>query len=162
MKPVIHAGCFMQTIKQFMAGDHRHCDDLFAAVESVLAAGDCALASGAFSKFRGAMLCHFAAEESLLFPAFEERTGMCMGPTQVMRGEHVQLRELMAAAGEALVAQDSEAYLGEAETLLIMMQQHNMKEENVLYPMCDQHLLDQVDTILPHLKDVIADAESEA
>ncbi len=79
-----------------------------------------------------------------------------------MRGEHVQLRELMAAAGEALVAQDSEAYLGEAETLLIMMQQHNMKEENVLYPMCDQHLLDQVDTILPHLKDVIADAESEA
>jgi hypothetical protein len=37
-----------------------------------------------------------------------------------------------------------------------------MKEENVLYPMCDQHLLDQVDTILPHLKDVIADAESEA
>ena len=31
--------------------------------------------------------------------------------------------------------------LSQAESLLIMMQQHNMKEENVLYPMCDQHLV---------------------
>ena len=27
-----------------------------------------------------------------------------------------------------------------------------MKEENILYPMCDQHLNDRIDEILPTLK----------
>ncbi|TRZ68118.1 MAG: hemerythrin domain-containing protein, partial [Rhodocyclaceae bacterium] len=34
-----------------------------------------------------------------------------------------------------------------AETLLILMQQHNMKEENILYPMCDQALAAQVEQL---------------
>jgi hypothetical protein len=29
--------------------------------------------------------------------------------------------------------------------LLIMMQQHNLKEENILYPMCDQALAGDAD-----------------
>ena len=33
-------------------------------------------------------------------------------------------------------------YLGIADTLLILMQQHNMKEEQMLYNMMDQHLTD--------------------
>jgi DUF438 domain-containing protein len=68
---------------------------------------------------------------------------MYRGPTQVMRGEHAQMRLLLTAAASALTAQDVDDYAGNAETLLIMMQQHNVKEENVLYPMCDQHLADQ-------------------
>ena len=48
----------------------------------------------------------------------------------------------------ARAAQDADAYSGEAETLLIMMQQHNMKEENMLYPMCDQRLTDQTEALL--------------
>lgn len=88
----------------------------------------------------------------MLFPAFEQKTGMTMGPTQVMRGEHVQMRELMDAASASLAAKDANDYSGNAETLLVMMQQHNMKEENMLYPMCDQHLMDQVDTLLPRLQ----------
>lgn len=149
----------MQNIKEFMAGDHRQCDDFFVAVETAIAGEAWDVATAAFAKFQDAMLRHFSAEESLLFPAFEQRTGMYMGPTQVMRGEHVQLRELMLAAGEALLAQDADAYLGDAETLLIMMQQHNMKEENVLYPMCDQQLLDQIDTLLPALREAVRTVE---
>ena len=149
----------MQNIKEFMAENHRHCDDFFVSAEREVAAGAWSLAKSAFAKFRDAMLRHFAAEESLLFPAFEERTGIHMGPTQVMRGEHVKLCELIASAEDALVAQDSEAYQGEAETLLIMMQQHNMKEESILYPMCDQHLLDQVDTLLQHLQGAVREVE---
>jgi iron-sulfur cluster repair protein YtfE (RIC family) len=33
-----------------------------------------------------------------------------------------------------------------------MLQQHNTKEENVLYPMCDQVLAGQVGTLLPQLQ----------
>jgi hemerythrin-like domain-containing protein len=149
----------MQSIKEFMAGDHRQCDDFFVAVETAIVGGAWDVAASAFAKFQDAMLRHFSTEESLLFPAFEQRTGMYMGPTQVMRGEHIQLRELMLVAEEALLAQDADTYLGDAETLLIMMQQHNMKEENVLYPMCDQQLLDQIDTLLPDLREAIRTAE---
>ena len=138
----------MHTIQQFMAGDHRRCDDLFVEVEQAVHASAWARAGAAFADFRHAVLQHFEAEETLLFPAFEERTGMTQGPTAVMRGEHAQMRELLDAARDALAAQDADAYSGEAETLLIMMQQHNMKEENMLYPMCDQRLADQTDTLL--------------
>lgn len=142
----------MQNIRDFMAGDHRRCDDIFVDVEQAVAAGDWDRASAVFTQFQSAVLAHFSAEESLLFPAFEEKTGMYMGPTQVMRGEHVQMRELLDAARQSLCAQDADDYAGNAETLLIMMQQHNMKEENILYPMCDQHLVDQVDALLPQLQ----------
>jgi len=142
----------MDTIRELMSHDHRQCDELFVAVE--VAVGDRAwdASVAAFDRFGKAMLSHFKAEESVLFPAFEERTGMRMGPTQVMRGEHAQMRELIEAAEAALSARDASDYSGYAETLLIMMQQHNMKEENVLYPMCDQHLSDQHAGLLQKLE----------
>ncbi len=142
----------MHNIREFMSDDHRRCDDVFAEAEQAAAAGDWATAQAAFGRFHAAVLRHFGAEESLLFPAFEEKTGMRMGPTQVMRGEHVQMRELMDEAAAALAAHDGERYTGSAETLLIMMQQHNMKEENVLYPMCDQHLVEYVESLVPRLQ----------
>lgn len=148
----------MSTIRDFMTDDHRHCDDVFAEVEQAVAAGDWAAAATGFKRFQGDVLQHFGVEEALLFPAFEQKTGMYMGPTQVMRGEHVQMRELMQAAGDALQAKDADAYSGNAETLLIMMQQHNMKEENILYPMCDQHLADESATLLPQLQAEIGGA----
>ena len=141
----------MTPIKNCMTLDHRRCDDIFAEVEQAVEAQEWDRASAAFSSFAKAMRLHFAAEEELLFPAFEAKSGMTMGPTQVMRGEHDQMRELIAAAQDALSAKDADDYSGNADTLLIMMQQHNMKEENVLYPMCDDHLIDQVDALLPQL-----------
>lgn len=87
----------------------------------------------------------------MLFPAFENATGMRQGPTQVMRMEHGQMRALVGQMEAALAARDGEGYAGAAETLLILMQQHNMKEENILYPMCDQSLAGQVEAIAAEL-----------
>jgi len=128
------------SIREFLIDDHRHCDDFFAAAEQAVERGDAAAAAAAFAQFSAALLRHFQAEEQTLFPAFEARTGMTMGPTRVMRMEHEQMRGLLEVAAEALAAGDVEEFLGQGESLLIMMQQHNMKEENVLYPMCDQQL----------------------
>lgn len=77
----------MHTITNFMANDHRSCDHLMVAVEQAVASGDWALARTDFGLFQKAMQDHFEAEESLLFPLFEQSTGMYRGPTQVMRGE---------------------------------------------------------------------------
>ena len=119
---------------------HRHCDDLFLAAEESVQRHDWGAAGPAFAHFREQMEAHFEAEEALLFPAFETATGMCAGPTEMMRYEHDQMRDLLAQLAAACEAWDGETYGGVAETLLMLMQQHNMKEENILYPMCDRAL----------------------
>lgn len=146
----------MTSIRSFMTDDHRQCDDLFAEAEQAIAKNNLDAASVAFTGFQVAMLAHFDAEEKILFPTFEAKTGMSMGPTQVMRLEHAQMRELLAAAVDALKSANVDDYLGVAETLLIMMQQHNMKEENILYSMCDQHLALELKDVLQHLEDGLA------
>ena len=119
---------------------HKHCDELFAAAEDFAHRKDWAACAGAGARFLAELEAHFATEEQVLFPAFEAATGMSGGPTQVMRLEHVQMRELMSQLGAAIAKQDRNAFAGVADTLLILMQQHNMKEENILYPMCDSSL----------------------
>jgi len=125
---------------QILPAHHKHCDDLFVAAEEAVQRGDWAAAAPAFERFHNQMKAHFEAEEGMLFPAFEAATGMSAGPTQMMRHEHEQMRSLLAQLAAACEDRDSEAYAGVAETLLMLMQQHNMKEENILYPMCDQAL----------------------
>ncbi|MDP1609919.1 MAG: hemerythrin domain-containing protein [Sulfuritalea sp.] len=119
---------------------HKHCDRIFADAEDACASGDWIAGDNAFTLLHDQLETHFSSEEELLFPAFEAATGMTSGPTEVMRGEHRQMRELLAQMREALTARDGDAFGGAAETLLILMQQHNMKEENILYPMCDNAL----------------------
>lgn len=119
---------------------HKHCDEIFADAEEACGKGDWVGGAKAFAAFAGELETHFLSEEELLFPAFESATGMVSGPTEVMRGEHRQMRDLLAQMRQALAERDSDGFGGTAETLLIMMQQHNMKEENILYPMCDNAL----------------------
>lgn len=130
----------MHTLTQPLQHHHKHCDDLFADAEAEARAGKWDACAQTFNRFRGEMESHFATEEQVLFPAFEATTGMTGGPTQVMRMEHSQVRELLGQMAEALAARNGGDFAGAAETLLILMQQHNMKEENILYPMCDRSL----------------------
>lgn len=142
----------MQTFLDFMGTDHRRCDDLFVEAERKASAGDWSGAEAAFKSFVEATEHHFEMEESVLFPRFEQGSGSSMGPTQVMRMEHVQMRDLFRVMGEALQAQDSDGFLGEAETLLVLMQQHNMKEEQILYPMTDQVLESEREEVLKEMQ----------
>jgi hemerythrin-like domain-containing protein len=130
----------MNSPAQILPDHHRHCDDLYVAAEDAAQRGDWAAAAPAFERFHEQMKAHFDAEEALLFPAFEAASGMSGGPTNMMRYEHEQMRTLLAQLDAACQDHDGESYAGVAETLLMLMQQHNMKEENILYPMCDQAL----------------------
>jgi hemerythrin-like domain-containing protein len=148
----------MTSIRSFMTEDHRHCDDLFAEAEQAIGQNNLEAARAAFDHFHSALLAHFATEEKTLFPAFEANTGMSMGPTEVMRMEHAQMRSMLDDAVDALKSGNVDDYLGQAETLLIMMQQHNMKEENMLYPMCDQHLLAESPALIQRLETELSEA----
>ncbi len=130
----------MKTIQELLTKDHQVCDQLFADAESAVAKSDLAAGRDAFARFRAAMERHVDAEERLLFPVFEERTGERLGPTEVMRREHKMMRDVIANMDAALAQQQGQRYLGLSETLLVLIQQHNVKEESVLYPMIDQLL----------------------
>ena len=146
----------MTTIRTFMTDDHRRCDEFFAEAEQAVGKKNIEAARASFGHFRTAVLAHFDSEEKTLFPTFEAKTGMTMGPTQVMRMEHQQMRDLMSQAQAAIDAGDTDEYMGQAETLLIMMQQHNMKEENMLYPMCEAHLARVQDELCTLLSQALA------
>ncbi len=138
----------MNTILDFLGSDHRACDDLFAAAEEAAASKNWNGARSLFSQFHQAMDRHFAMEEDVLFPAFEAKTGSTMGPTQVMRMEHEQMRALMRDMKTAVTAGKDTEYLGLSETLNMIMQQHNLKEENMLYPMSDRALAGNLEAVL--------------
>lgn len=142
----------MTTISDFLVPDHKRCDSLFAAAESAASQGDWDGAKSGYGQFKDALLHHFAMEEEVLFPAFENRTGMKQGPTSVMRSEHRQMTELLNQMYSALARKDANAYLGDADTLLIIMQQHNIKEEQMLYQMADQALAGELDGLLERMR----------
>jgi len=130
----------MSTIINLMTADHRRCDEIFSRAEVLVSNGDWTAGEGAFVEFRDAILGHFSMEEERLFPAFEQHMGHAMGPTQMMRMEHNQMRQLFTEMEQAVNTRDDAQYLGLSETLMMIMQQHNMKEERMLYPMMDQTL----------------------
>ena len=144
----------MQLISDYMNNDHKHCDAAFARAEDMAAAGDWSGLERDGGTFLREMERHIGLEEKLLFPAFEEKTGMASGPTDTMRMEHQQMRGLFAQMRAAIEAKDAEQYLGIAETLLILLQQHNMKEESMMYPMLDQSLGDDAHSLLTQLESI--------
>ncbi|MCK6504246.1 hemerythrin domain-containing protein [Myxococcota bacterium] len=129
-----------EPITDHFTHDHRDCDAVWAEVEQ---AGEGERAA-AWARFRERMLRHFDWEEGVMFPAFEATTGMRgMGPTEVMRSEHDSMRGLLEQMGMAADQGDLDELLDLGDTLLMLIQQHNSKEERMLYPMMDQVLAGQ-------------------
>ena len=148
----------MNSLTEPLQQHHKHCDDLFADAEAAAAAADWTRCQSVLHCFREEIETHFRTEEEVLFPAFEAATGMSLGPTQMMRLEHAQMRELLTQMQAAQTARNSDDFAGAAETLLVLMQQHNMKEENILYPMCDRSLTGQAATLGPQLQERLESA----
>lgn len=129
----------MEKLVEFMSTDHKHCDDQFAQAEQLVYAGNWRKAETAFNSFLAAITHHFQIEEDLIFPALLAKGGP-PGPVQVMTMEHKQMLSLLDKMSTFLAQKEAENYGGLSETLLILMQQHNMKEEHILYPLAEQLL----------------------
>jgi len=137
------------TISNFMQDNHRHCDALYAAVEETVANEAWERAQAEWQAFTGEFSEHVdRREEGQLFPALEAAGGPA-GPIAVMRAEHEQMRALVSQMEQAMTARDREEFLGLGETLMMLTQQHNMKEENILYPIMDQCIPEQLEALRP-------------
>jgi hemerythrin-like domain-containing protein len=139
-------------VTEFFTHDHRACDALWAAVESAADGGDAAGTLTQWQAFEEATRRHLAMEEEVLFPAFERATGMTAGPTQVMRMEHERMRGLLDQMSAAARAGAFDDVLDHGDTLLMLTQQHNQKEEMMLYPLAAQNLANQWAGLLEQLE----------
>ncbi|MDP2305673.1 MAG: hemerythrin domain-containing protein [Pseudomonadota bacterium] len=124
----------------FFTADHRDIDAVWAEVES---APDLAGAVDAARRFDAALRRHLDWEEQVLFPAFEDATGHHgFGPTEVMRGEHAHMRAILDEMARCAAEEERTALEEQGDTLMMLIQQHNAKEEGMLYPMANQVLGD--------------------
>ncbi len=131
-----------------MTDDHRRCDRLLALVEGSAEGDDWVAVGREAEQFRDAMERHLHFEEEVLFPALEGRMPMAAGPTGVMRMEHAQMRRMLEELATAVAGRSAGDCLGILETLHLVTQQHNAKEEGVLYPMADRALGPEADGLL--------------
>jgi iron-sulfur cluster repair protein YtfE (RIC family) len=127
-----------ETLSDLFGRDHRRLDSLLADSKRALAAGETARAAPLFTAFREGLERHIVAEEEILFPAFEELTGVVAGPTRVMRAEHADIRQLLDEIASRMERGSQGGYTGPLASLTALLYAHNGKEERILYPATDR------------------------
>jgi iron-sulfur cluster repair protein YtfE (RIC family) len=142
----------MTTLHAYLANDHRACDEEYGWAESRVVCGDWPNAKQAFGGFTRHLEHHLEQEERILFPAIERATGSTMGPTAVMRSEHDHMRAIVRTMHDAIDARDATEFFEYADSLRMLMHQHNLKEESVLYPMTERLLGTGADEVLAAIR----------
>ncbi len=146
----------MSGIHAYMSRHHELCDGIFGRAKKAATENDWASTERDCKAFLQQINRHIDAEENLLFPAFEDKTGMAGGPTHVMRMEHAQLRALFGEMLGAIGAMEAERYLRNADLVAALLREHNLKEENILYPMLDNLLGADAAGLLAQVEDILA------
>src|SRR3990167_5592514 len=98
-----------EEIASFYGKDHDQLDKYFQDFQG-LKKKDYAQAKENFKKFKFGLQRHIVWEEEILFPLFEEKTGMKNGgPTEVMRQEHRQIKACLEDVHKKVQCQNPES-----------------------------------------------------
>jgi len=143
---------------EYLGNDDEDFDDWFGSTETHISKNRWEEAQRDFTAFIQELEKHFAMEEKILFPEFEKATGSNQGPTSVMRMEHQQMRAMLPQLQDSLSQHDADNFFGYSDTFNTMIQQHNMKEETILYVMTDRVLAGRQDEVIGAMNSVAAAA----
>jgi hemerythrin-like domain-containing protein len=118
-----------------MRDDHARLEAMFMEFRGLKASNHDAT-KAAFSLLKQGWHRHIAVEEAVLFPVFEQRTGLVdHGPSVVMRQEHWRILADLAAMEERF---DETTVNGHtAEDLTQSIAAHDRKGKTILYPWID-------------------------
>ncbi|MBI5398320.1 hemerythrin domain-containing protein [Candidatus Woesearchaeota archaeon] len=151
----------MEKILEFMGKDHDRLDSIFEKFRH--SANDPDELRQRFHDFKIGLQRHIVWEEDILFPVFENNTGMRdSGPTAVMRMEHRKIKEFLEKIHQSIargIAQGAAAEIDrQAGGLIEVLSDHNNKEEEILYPWIDETLSEkELDEIFAKMKELPAD-----
>ena len=126
-----------ESIASYFGRDHDEIDALLAAVDFT----DPKAALPRLAEFDRRLEQHIVWEEGTLFPAVAGvAPALEQGPIVVMKMEHVSIRALKKESLDALRRGVCASAMGFVSEMLEVLGPHNMKEEHMLYPACDQFL----------------------
>lgn len=131
-----------RAVSEYLGWDHQRLDTILVRVTHLVREGAQQDASRSFAEFSCGLNWHIDAEEMTLFPAFEEKTGIRDGPTRVLRVDHRLIRFRMDEVTSALAAGDAAAIERAIAALGDALDDHNVMEERVFYPLADQAMTD--------------------
>lgn len=127
-------------ITEIMTKDHRDCDLFFEKIDQLIQKKDFDKIVKTLSTWKMKNFNHFEIEENLLFKELEAKIGSKIPPVQMMEHEHIQIRNLICETIDNFNLDDIKTFLGNIDTCFMMIQQHNIKEEQILYPLIDREL----------------------
>ena len=130
----------MKKISDYLKNDHARCDDLFTQTEFYVNQKRWDDAQISFNLFRDFLNKHINIEESIIFPALEYAIDSATGPTNIMRMEHVYIRGINHHLYESINKKNTVSFFDHSDTLQLILQQHNLKEEDTWYAMIDRAL----------------------
>lgn len=120
-----------------LLGEHGAIAALFGRTEELLDSTTSLDAARAAVECLAAVLSsHAKLEDDLLFPSLESHLPH-QGPLGVMRREHEQIEMVLE---DALNAQDLAGLVDAVHEVIELARSHFGKEENVLFPMAEQHV----------------------
>lgn len=137
----------MSEVSIYMTGKHKDIDNKFINTEKAVAQNNWIDAKKLWKEFINELDLHMKAEEDILFPEFEQETGMTNGPTMILRLEHKQIYNLTDKLRQAIEDHNARDYQNFFKLLAKLMQQHNIREEQIIYPLSAQTLPDTGMTI---------------
>jgi regulator of cell morphogenesis and NO signaling len=126
------------SISDYFENDHDRLDILFRDYLK-LKSLHFAKAKENFVAFKHGLERHIAWEKDVLFPLFQKKTGIIEGPIVVLEEEHRQILRILERINLKVQRNDASSNRLEHD-LIVILGHHNVKEENVLYPVLD-HLL---------------------
>ncbi len=125
------------SISELLKSEHRWVDERLKHFGQGLDKGR--VSAGPFQEARVVLHRHIYLEEEILFPQVEDR-GL-MGPAEVMAQEHGEICRYLDGIGDLIKAGATAGRVQAAFTALrSLLEEHNFKEERVLYPSVDRLL----------------------
>ena len=132
------------SVMDYLKSDHRRLDGIMKTCTELANAGDFIETAKHFAKFRDGLVRHIKIEEGLVFPELEAATGLMKtdGPTGVMRIEHEEILRRLGQIEELLAGENPlpDEFQSLRASLVSLLHTHNMKEEQIIYPMTDRTL----------------------
>lgn len=128
----------------YLRDDHRRLERLMAVCGDSMHRGEVHEAARRFEEYRRGLMRHIKIEEGIVFPAYEEATGLPRlgGPTGVMHQEHEEILRLLGLLHE--IFESAQPSVDEFDSLrsnlIHRLTDHNGKEERVLYPGVDREV----------------------
>lgn len=146
----------MDTICDYLCHEHHHCDAMFERMQGSLDRQDWSGLDTHFHQFDDALKQHMRMEEKVLFPAFLRFIQQAEGPISMLRLEHQRIQTVLERMLDALKRFNTIDFLLHTETLTLLIRQHYVKEEEMLYPLLDRVLSDKRAPILHAMGECLA------